>query len=157
MSTAEATITLPNLIHQAIEELDTDDPQVVAEHVLATAPREVIEAHLVNLIRWRASMSIRQRTRTVERRVISRTGGNRTTTVSDMAELVDKTFSLPDGRRVSWGEATIEDHQARAFMLRELAERTMITATQHERAAEMISTAGAACLNDIVGGEKAAA
>ena len=39
-------------------------------------------------------------------------------------ELPDETLGLPDGRRVRWGDVTVEEHRERAALLRKHLEAT---------------------------------
>jgi hypothetical protein len=63
------------------------------------------------------------------------------------AELLTVAFSLGDGRRVSWGEATLEDHRQRIEMLGKGIEGNVQTIRLHEYAATILRETGAACLN----------
>ena len=65
-------------------------------------------------------------------------------------ELLDATFALPDGIRVMWGEATIEQHEARIQMLSSIASGTLETAARHGQAVDELRAASAATLNDLV-------
>ena len=58
-------------------------------------------------------------------------------------------FMLPDGRVVLWGEATADDHLARAAAQRKLGARCILDAERHEDAAERIRAAGVRCLNQL--------
>lgn len=63
--------------------------------------------------------------------------------------LWDECFSLADGTLVKWGEATAEQHEARAAEQRRLSITTGMDADRHEWAAKTIRDAGVDCLNDI--------
>lgn len=65
------------------------------------------------------------------------------------AALVAQTFTLPDGRRVCWGEATVEDHAERIVMLVKLRDGIDRTIGRHQRAIEAITEQGVSCLNEI--------
>lgn len=94
----------------------------------------------------RAKMRARAKTRRVEQAAASGSPDAR-------RRLVSEKFALPDtGEWVSWGEATSEQHRARAGWLRDHADRTLATATRHEQAADDIDAAGVTCLNDLIDG-----
>ncbi len=52
--------------------------------------------------------------------------------------LLEAEFALGDGRRVTWGNATIADHEERIAMLSKHAQGTMETAARHLQAIEML-------------------
>lgn len=58
-------------------------------------------------------------------------------------------FSLPDGTRVSWADATVEQHAIRADQLERLAAGDMATASIHRRAINDLRDAGVHRLRDI--------
>lgn len=64
-------------------------------------------------------------------------------------ELLDASFALPDGTRVLWGAATVQQHQQRVDMLMKMTTGTIQTAAHHEAAIGAITEQGATCLNEI--------
>jgi hypothetical protein len=50
---------------------------------------------------------------------------------------------------VRWGEATADDHTARAAWLRDFARTVIETAERHERAVALIVEADVKCLNEV--------
>jgi hypothetical protein len=64
-------------------------------------------------------------------------------------QLLDSVFALGDGRRVTWGEATIVDHQQGVEMLTTKAIAIGENAAHHLAAIALISRAGASCLREI--------
>lgn len=64
-------------------------------------------------------------------------------------ELLASSFALGDGTRVTWAEATVEQHQARVAMLQGMAAGTLETAARHEEAVAMLREAGAPCLGTL--------
>lgn len=64
-------------------------------------------------------------------------------------ELLASPFAVGDGRIVTWGSATVADHEARAEMLSKMAAGTLETAAMHARAIEHIRTAGVETLADV--------
>jgi hypothetical protein len=65
------------------------------------------------------------------------------------AELLGASFALGDGRTVTWGEATLDDHEQRIELLFGNVSGNLATIAVHERAAELLRSAGASCLNDM--------
>jgi|ERR1051326_7184523 hypothetical protein len=65
-------------------------------------------------------------------------------------ELLDSTFALSDGSRVTWGNATVEEHRERARMFTDLAETNLHGAARHKLAIDQLVRAGATCLNEVV-------
>lgn len=64
-------------------------------------------------------------------------------------ELLRSSFSLPSGRAVTWGEATIEEHESRVEFLLAQAGGTMETANRHRAAIAMLTDHGAHKLKEI--------
>lgn len=63
--------------------------------------------------------------------------------------LLDRSFAVGDGRFVSWGEATVEDHRLRVEMLGKLRSGLDRTIAEHVDAIAVIEAAGVACLAQI--------
>lgn len=66
------------------------------------------------------------------------------------AELLATDFALPTGERVTWGDATLEQHGARVALLSANAAANMEAAARHEKALEALKLTGVATLNDLV-------
>lgn len=64
-------------------------------------------------------------------------------------ELADQEFTLPDGQVVTWAEATIDDHLARAGAQRTLAAGIERDVALHEKAAADLRTFGVYRLGDL--------
>jgi hypothetical protein len=64
-------------------------------------------------------------------------------------ELLATTFALPDGREVTWGRATVRDHEQRRDMLINQGVGTLVTAYRHELAIQAITASGMATLNGV--------
>lgn len=65
------------------------------------------------------------------------------------AELLASSFKLGDGTSVTWGQATVRQHQQREDMLLKDAGGTIETAARHKAARGMIEEAGVTCLAEI--------
>lgn len=68
---------------------------------------------------------------------------------ADWAHLFDRDFALPGGGRVSWRDATVEQHVKRAVMLEVMAAGDLETAALHRQAIADIRSAGAYNLGGI--------
>lgn len=64
------------------------------------------------------------------------------------AELLSSAFALGDGSTVTWGEATIAQHQQRIALLQRNAEGNLQAAARHGAAIDAITFAGASTLNE---------
>jgi hypothetical protein len=64
-------------------------------------------------------------------------------------ELLNSEFALGDGRRVTWGEATIEEHEQRAALLRNNSVANIEAEARHRQAIDMILKARVRCLSEI--------
>lgn len=65
-------------------------------------------------------------------------------------ELLGSSFSLADGRSVTWGEATVADHKVRINLLLAQASGTVTTAKLHKAAVKMLIDLRVTKLNDAV-------
>ena len=65
------------------------------------------------------------------------------------AELLDTVFATGDGTRVTWGDATVLQHQERVDMLTRMMVGTSETAAMHIRAVDMIKDAGVETLAEV--------
>lgn len=54
-------------------------------------------------------------------------------------DLLGSEFALGDGKRVTWGDATVEDHQQRIDLLAKNAAANISTATKHQAALVMLT------------------
>lgn len=64
-------------------------------------------------------------------------------------ELMATEFALPDGRRVTWGDATEQDHRERIAMLDGNIFANIETAARHSAALDLIIEAGARTLGEV--------
>lgn len=63
--------------------------------------------------------------------------------------LLPESFVLPDGRMVTWGTATVEDHEARIEWLNGQMHALAQDVDRHEQAVKLIREHGATCLAEI--------
>jgi hypothetical protein len=67
------------------------------------------------------------------------------------AELLGSEFALGDGTRVTWGDATAEQHRARAEMFQNNAVANLEGAARHQKALEALEQSGATTLREMIG------
>lgn len=72
------------------------------------------------------------------------------------AELLGSEFALGDGRRVTWGEATIADHEQRIAMVTANAVANAEDAARHQAAVSLLKERGLDTLAEIASAEVAA-
>ena len=65
-------------------------------------------------------------------------------------ELLKEKFSLGDGNTTRWGEATIEEHQARVAFLEKMRDGLDETISYHKKAIELLKAKKARCLNEVL-------
>lgn len=66
-------------------------------------------------------------------------------------DLLRQKIRLSDGREVTWGEATVQDHRERLGVFADLAVANIEGAARHERALHDLTQHGASCLNALSG------
>lgn len=70
-------------------------------------------------------------------------------TLRQLNRFLELSFALGDGERVTWGEATIEQHERRIAMLKKQVKGTVRTIRRHEEAVRRLREAGAMCLAEL--------
>lgn len=65
-------------------------------------------------------------------------------------ELLEAQFAMNDGRLVTWGEATREEHQERLKMFTANAVANLEGGARHKQALSTLDATGATCLNEAV-------
>lgn len=65
------------------------------------------------------------------------------------AELLASEFALGDGRRVTWGEATVGDHEQRIELLTKNAAANAEAAARHVNAVSVLTSLGLERLSDV--------
>lgn len=66
-------------------------------------------------------------------------------------------FALPDGRRVTWGGASVSDHKKRIDSLTQLSLKVDDDIARHVEVMSLLEATGASCLNDARRSEAAVA
>lgn len=69
--------------------------------------------------------------------------------LDDFRALYNTPFHLGDGNTVTWGQATIEDHERRIEKLLTLAGGIYRTVERHRNCIEILRSAGATCLAEV--------
>lgn len=69
--------------------------------------------------------------------------------LDDFKALYETPFKLGDGTSVTWGAATVEQHEIRLSMLRAIRAGLDRTIARHEEAVAILRSSGAPCLEQI--------
>ena len=130
-----------------------EDDSKAAEEALGDLGRLSQRARglLLPILSEAVLMVRRADTRQVERATPVRAVWEGETSVERRRLRLEQTFPLPDGRRVSWLEATVADHLARIEYLRLHIAGVERTIAEHEDAIELIQRLGGSCLGDVEG------
>jgi hypothetical protein len=151
--------TISTAIRSIVQDKPDGDPEVLARSLLKKYPG----ASLVSLIVREISLVQRSMVRDTEKSAFSSLfngGGGADVPDVDMSifkRLFEKCFSLGDGTVVSWGDATLAQHQMRITMLVKQRQGLDDTIERHRRAVEIIVAAGVSRLNEVSDVAKAAA
>jgi hypothetical protein len=161
--------TMHARILAALDEGITDRDAVVDRVVKGLSRAELVDLARPAL-RWQVGHAMRERVRRVERRVFRipriattpKGGGGKVpvaaksqpTSPDALRDILGLTFALRNGDRVTFRDATAEQHMARAAYLREMAATDMQTASRHDEAARMIRAAGVLNLAEVYAAKK---
>ena len=143
-------MTLREKIVKALEADPDVDAALVADNLLP----HVTKAELLPLLVDEVEAHQRRRVRQVERRAFGQTGTGTAPSMVQRAhprlsEVYGEVFALYDGRRVSWGEATIDEHRQRLERLRMQRHAISRTIERHEEAIRLCEEHGVDRLADI--------
>jgi hypothetical protein len=137
-------------IRDLIRTADTD--RSVEERVLAM--RLVVELHtsgrcnlLVPLLTDEIRRLRRRHTLRVERGV--KLASDAPAADGGWLQLLEEGFATVDGRFVTWGEATVEDHESRLEWLRGQVAALNEDVDRHEQAIKLIREHGVTCLAEV--------
>lgn len=130
-----------------------DDDTEAANHLLTDLEVSArARSALFMLIVGACQHRRRAETVTVERaarKTLRRTLGVTHDTIQARKQLAEEFFALGDGRRVRWGEATVEEHRQRIEMLERMRAGLADTVALHAEAIAAIEAAGVVCLDEI--------
>ena len=143
-------MTLREKIMKALEADPDVDAGLVAENLLP----QVTKRELLPLLVEEVESHQRRRVRMVERRAFGESGSGVSRSVAERArprlsEVYSEMFALYDGRRVSWGEATVEQHRQRIERLQLQRQSIGRTIERHEEAIRLCEEHGVDRLADI--------
>lgn len=138
------------------------DPDADARDVAEVLLPQVTKRDLFPLLVEEVEAHQRRRVRQVERRAFGQSGGGTAPSLVErsrprLAEVYGEVFALYDGRRVSWGEATVDEHRQRLERLRVQRHAISRTIERHEEAIRLCEEHGVDRLADIGGAGEAAA
>lgn len=91
----------------------------------------------------------RVRVRRIEQAVTISRKGREANITGERSALMRETFALGDGRRIEWGKATAEEHQARLDMLAKMRDGLDATMSRHQDAIDLLRSSGVKCLDDL--------
>lgn len=143
--------TISTAIRSVVQDRPDGDPELLARTLL----KKYQGASLVSLVAREISLVQRSMVRDTEKSTFSslfKNGGGANVAEIDVSifkRLFEKAFSLGDGTTVSWGEATLEQHQMRIAMLTKQREGLDDTIERHRRAVEIITQSGVSRLNEV--------
>lgn len=124
------------------------DPETAADSLLAKTRKVDLATFVRPLLVIYARQCERKDTRRQEEEADIRLAHGEDP-ISVRRKLSECTFSLPDGRRVAWLDASAEDHRSRADWQRHHATACLSDASRHDDAADEIDAAGVSCLRDL--------
>ena len=150
-------------IRQVIYEIVTANPERgardIAGEVLAKCTKndllplveDEVAEHMRNLVRGAEVAAFKAAYQEVS---LSQSGVEYTSTPitrSAFRALFHMRFALGDGREVTWGKATLEEHQQRVEMLRKKRDGIDATISRHLQAILALEESGARCLDEMDG------
>ena len=145
-------MTLHQLIRDLIKEQPKAKPATLAKTLISRTGRDT----LVQVLAEEIAHVQRHEVRSVERAAFDEifspgvcTKSTTSKSTPTAADLYRERFALGDGTSVTWGRATIEQHQQRIAMLEKLQAGIAATIERHRTAIRTIESAGATCLEDI--------
>lgn len=144
-----STATQPGTLRDLIREVDTDrtaEEVELARRVLATLTGSGQLDLLLPILADEIRRVRRHRTARIERATI---GGQGEGAEGGWLRLLPEGFVLPDGRWVTWGEATVEDHEARIGWLSGQIEALGQDVDRHQQAIKVIREHGVSCLAEV--------
>lgn len=151
-----------DLIRASLEKYPQNDNDTIAVDVLneLRVARKAAEV-LVPLVAAAVGNQRRAVTRGLERHAFTGERGEklplelphdgRMDPITARRWLIEHTFALKDGRRVLWGEATVQDHEERISLIDGQIVGLRATIKRHAEAIDLIREAGVSCLNEIEG------
>lgn len=141
-------LPLRKLIRDLLEQHPEWDDDAVAAAALGTASSKAALVALVHpLATWESINVRRSLTRQEERKAFKPT--RKVDPTAQRKGLLDKGFLVPGKGLVRWGDATVEDHEARIVYLESMRGAIAKTVAQHQEAIDEIRSHGVSCLYEI--------
>lgn len=148
------------VIRQAAVDAPDKDPEKVAKQLLQSLGR----AELLALLAREIAGAQRQVVATVEAAAFRAASASPKAAIESadrltaFRPLLAARIKLGDGSGgVTWGQATVAEHQQRIAFLAKLRDGIDQTIERHREAIALLSESGAACLDDLASSEAAAA
>ena len=133
-----------------------DDPDTTTSRICDALNLSSRQREVLSLLVYEFCLQYeRGRVRRVEQQATR--VGRKVDPTGERRQLLDETFGIGDGRRITWGEATVADHQARADMLAKMRDGLDATIARHLDAIAQLQQANARCLNDLYNSKVVAA
>lgn len=153
-------MSLGKTVRKYLKEYADLDDYAVAEKIVDELDREALLTALADEVRRYRRESVRvvetdffKRYRTPEgveqAKAIIEGIMDSPTSSERFRNLMGQTFALGKGERVSWGEATADQHRFRANMLGKQIATLSETKQRHVQAANLIEQTGVSCLSDL--------
>lgn len=141
-------------IKAALEVDSTEDAALVASKVMRGKSRDVRDAWLMELLTEEVKHAQRDMSRQRESADFaalfnSRPSSSTNAPLGKFGALLTSPFAVGNGRRVSWGEATVADHLERIAFLEHMRKGITQTIDRHRVAIEQIEAAGVSCLAEL--------
>lgn len=152
-------MTLRDRIRAALDEDADRDDYALARAVLAGVRRAELEKLVLPVTANEVRRVRREHVRSVEDAAFSPprvVDGHQVDPLAARKRLLDECMLVPGKGLVRWGEATVEDHQARIAYLSAQAASIGVTITRHEAAIAEIEAAGVSCLYEVAAEGEAA-
>lgn len=151
-------------LYETIRDAAAKNPEASPTEIAKQLLKRLSHEELVNLLANEIARFQRNDTRGIERRVFGKMANlvplisnerqplSRRIVSNDLSALqplLPKRFVLQGGVRVSWAEATTEQHRMRIEFLEKRRDGINTTISQHENAIEIIEAAGVECLGQL--------
>jgi hypothetical protein len=137
-------------LYEVIRAADTDrtvEARILAMRLMVKLHTEKRCSLLVPILAKEIAQMRRRHVRGVEQKV--RFTGEASAADGGWLQLLPEGFAIPDGRFVTWAEATVEDHEARIEWLQGQIEALGQDVDRHQQAIKLIREHGVTCLAEV--------
>lgn len=131
------------------------DPRKLAREVLKQLPQTELIKILAHLVVNEQRLVVLAQEREVFESFVNRTATSLArkrimdSSADSFRALLQSPFAIGDGQKVTWGQATIEQHQRRVMYLQKLRDGIDRTIEQHQAAIALLESSAASCLDDL--------